>query len=147
MCVCVCVCVCVCLCVSVCAACVCTYCVCACVCACAQCSYHNLCTLKRNITRSRSHVPPLYPCTPCTFMQAGALSLPDTLCVYSANSVARLDLNCGDKIILSPYILMACEQKEIEYPMVRRGGDGDGMGEGGLVKGWGRGRILVAMCV
>eukprot|EP00731_Ephydatia_muelleri_P035486 Em0128g3a len=50
--------------------------------------------------------------------QSGELSLPDALSVYLANSVGRQDLNCGDKIILSPFILMACEQKEMEYPMV-----------------------------
>lgn len=56
--------------------------------------------------------------------QAGELSLPSTLSVYSANSVARHDLNSGDKIILSPYILLACEHKEITYPMVSSGEGG-----------------------
>eukprot|EP00731_Ephydatia_muelleri_P008856 Em0004g1194a len=49
--------------------------------------------------------------------EAGELSLPSTISVYSANSVARHDLNSGDKIILSPYILLACEHREIAYPM------------------------------
>ena len=56
--------------------------------------------------------------------QAGELSLPSTISVYSANSVARHDLNSGDKIILSPYILLACEHKEIAYPMVSYGSGG-----------------------
>ena len=56
--------------------------------------------------------------------QAGELSLPSTISVYSANSVARHDLNSGDKIILSPYILLACEHREIAYPMVSYGSGG-----------------------
>lgn len=67
----------------------------------------------------------------CCSLQSGELSLPDALSVYSANSVGRQDLNCGDKIILSPFILMACEQKEMEYPMVSFWAGGGG-GAGGV---------------
>ncbi len=47
------------------------------------------------------------------------VTMPDTLTVYPATHIQRGDINSGDKVILSSEILMACEQKQITYPMVR----------------------------
>ncbi len=48
-----------------------------------------------------------------------AVELPSSLTVFSASSGGRKDIDSGDKIILSPQILIACEQMELSYPMVR----------------------------
>jgi len=47
----------------------------------------------------------------------GSVSLPPKLKVFSATSVDRSDINSGDKVILSPQILVACEQQELSYPI------------------------------
>ena len=49
----------------------------------------------------------------------GSVSLPPKLKVFSAASADRSDINSGDKLILSPQILMACEQQDLSYPIVR----------------------------
>lgn len=45
--------------------------------------------------------------------------MPSQLLVYPASQIGREDINSGDKIILSPEILMACEQRQLTYPMVK----------------------------
>ena len=46
------------------------------------------------------------------------LPIPSKLCVHSASTLGRQDINSGDKIILSPQVLMSCEQQELSYPIV-----------------------------
>ena len=46
------------------------------------------------------------------------LPIPAKLCVHSASTLGRQDINSGDKIILSPQVLMSCEQQELSYPIV-----------------------------
>ena len=48
-------------------------------------------------------------------------ALPTEVKVHSANSTHRGDINSGDKIILSPAVLVACEQNQLSYPVVRDG--------------------------
>ena len=56
----------------------------------------------------------------CTqYGDVGSVSLPPKLKVFSAASADRSDINSGDKLILSPQILMACEQQDLSYPIVR----------------------------
>lgn len=44
--------------------------------------------------------------------------MPSSLLVYPAGIIGREDINSGDKVILSVDILMACEQRQLTYPMV-----------------------------
>ena len=44
--------------------------------------------------------------------------IPAKIRVHSGVAIGRSDINSGDKIILSPHILMSCEQQELSYPMV-----------------------------
>ena len=46
------------------------------------------------------------------------VTFPSKLAVCFAASGGRKDIDSGDKIILSPQILIACEQKQLSYPMV-----------------------------
>ena len=48
----------------------------------------------------------------------GLLPIPPKLRVHSATTLGRQDINSGDKIILSPQVLMPCEQQELSYPIV-----------------------------
>ncbi|XP_019850911.1 PREDICTED: uncharacterized protein LOC100636770 isoform X1 [Amphimedon queenslandica] len=45
------------------------------------------------------------------------VEIPSKILVYPASMISRSDIDSGDKMILSPDILMACEQKELSYPM------------------------------
>ena len=45
-------------------------------------------------------------------------SIPSRIRVHSGSGIGRSDINSGDKIILPPQILMACEQQELSYPIV-----------------------------
>ena len=44
--------------------------------------------------------------------------MPNKLIIFPASHISRDDINSGDKVILSPEILMACEQRQLTYPMV-----------------------------
>ena len=48
------------------------------------------------------------------------IEIPSRLKVYPASTLGRGDMNSGDKIILSPHVLLACEQQELSYPIVSR---------------------------
>ena len=102
---------------------------CTCTCTCRHHLISYICIISNEFLLWCSHLHILHVVR-CS-LQSGELSLPDALTVYLANSVGRQDLNCGDKIILSPFILMACEQKEMEYPMVSFWAGGGG-GVGGV---------------
>jgi hypothetical protein len=43
--------------------------------------------------------------------------MPSELLIYPAAKIMREDINSGDKVILSVDILMACEHKQLTYPM------------------------------
>ena len=55
---------------------------------------------------------------PYQYDDLGMLPIPEKLCVHSASTIGRQDINSGDKIILSPQVLMSCEQQELSYPIV-----------------------------
>lgn len=57
---------------------------------------------------------PLY----CLQSDEEQVEIPPKILVYPASMIGRSDIDSGDKMILSPDILMACEQKELSYPMV-----------------------------
>ena len=48
--------------------------------------------------------------------------IPPSIRVFPGATIGRADINSGDKIILPPHILIACEQQELSYPMVSTGG-------------------------
>ena len=90
-------------------------CVCVCVCACVRAC---VCVHVRVHVRSCVTLFLLLPL--CTqYGDIGSVSLPPKLKVFSAASADRSDINSGDKIILSPQILVACEQQDLSYPIVR----------------------------
>ena len=58
------------------------------------------------------------PSLPLQYDDLAMLPIPAKLCVHSASTLGRQDINSGDKIILSPQVLMSCEQQELSYPIV-----------------------------
>ena len=79
-------------------------------------------SLSLSLIPSHSHSLSLTPSLPLSFPfqydDLAMLPIPTKLCVHSASTLGRQDINSGDKIILSPQVLMSCEQQELSYPIV-----------------------------